>query len=179
MQLVRNEQAAIDPERPDPKDLIEYHDKYQKAVLLHAGGKKEESLAMCLEIIAERPDFMMARIMAARELVEGGRYAEALTHSNAILTEAPENAQEYVYRAGIHEKLGDEEAALADYGRALALPSVNPSAYVKRAQLLARRGETAAAIDDLETALPGLPAGSADRDEAESLLKELTAEPDS
>ena len=187
-----DEQPAIDPKRPDPKDLIKFHDTFQRAVLIHAAGRVDEALAMCLELVAEKPDLLMAQILLTREYFKQEQFDKALAHCDAAVAAAPTKATEYVYRAGIHEKLSDEDAALADYTKAIELDiakskEANPNApgrhfarpgtYLLRAKLLVQRGEMAAAIEDLQIAAKRFTVDSPDRSEAEALLEELMAEP--
>ncbi len=188
-----SEQLTSAKDRPDPKDLIKYHDGHQKAVLLQSIGQEEEALAICLDLISQKPDFLMAQVMASRMLFQKGRYAESLVHADAIVERDPEKLSERLFRASVHEALGDDDAALKDYDFVIAKdneidPSdlaqgirtrAHPSVYYDRAKLLSRQGDTAAAIDDVKTALSYLSDDSPDRAEGEELLRELKAKPGS
>ena len=171
------ETPRMDRTLPDPKDLISLHDRYQGAVLMHVQGQRDEALAICRELIAEKSDFLMARTMLARELAKDGNYAESLEHLDAILEAAPDSPGELAYRAGVHESAGSDALALADYSRALALDATMGTVHLKRAKLLARTGDPGGAIADLIEALKTLPADSPDRSEAQTLLQTL-GEPD-
>jgi len=168
----RDEQPLVDPNRPDAKDLIASHAAYQKAVLLHATGQKDEAVAICEEVIAERPDFLMVRIMLSREMAERGRFAEALTHCDAVLAQVETSPKEHVFRADIHEKMGNDSAALADYDAALELSPSHVEARIARARVHLRAGRVDAAEVDLRHALQHLPPEDPRRKDAETMLRD-------
>lgn len=64
-------------ENDDPKTLVPFHARMNRAVMLYQGGKADEAVDVAKKLLAERPEMTMARDLLAFVLQQTERTAEA------------------------------------------------------------------------------------------------------
>ena len=79
------EALAVDETKPDPKDLIEFHELDNRLVRMFEHGKYAEALPICREMVAERPDFWGTHYNLAHALHALGQDEEAITRLRRTL----------------------------------------------------------------------------------------------
>lgn len=66
-------------EADDPKNLIDIHRDYERALTLTGDGERQFAIDLLRGVIRRRPDFTAAYMNAASMLIEAGRAADAVT----------------------------------------------------------------------------------------------------
>lgn len=69
---------TIDPSRPDPKDLIEFHELDNRLVGLFEHGQYAAALPLCKEMVVQRPDFWGTQYSLGTAYLRLGREDEAI-----------------------------------------------------------------------------------------------------
>jgi tetratricopeptide (TPR) repeat protein len=140
----------LDPERPDPKDLITYHVAHQRTFMAATAGRWDEAEAACLEVLDGLPDFWEANSNLAKIRIGQKRWAESLPLLERALELKPDQ-YEIVYDQGLAlTELGDLEGAADAFRRAVPLDPEPPKAELNLSRALFNLGQTEAALEHAE-----------------------------
>ena len=93
----------------DPKNAIELIEKQRSAWVEHAYGRSEEAIRRLREVIAERPQFIIAYVDLASILYATGRTQEAISALEAALAEEPTNVPA-ASKLGLYTALSGDSA---------------------------------------------------------------------
>jgi arylsulfatase A-like enzyme len=123
-------QAAvrIDESKPDPKDLISFHEYKMKVVRLIYHERLDEAKTVCEKMRAEWPNMPDSHLELGHVTFKKGEFAESIAHNLRYLAlinqpdvQHPEslvfNASEPVFIA--HRRLGEAHSKLGDYDKAV------------------------------------------------------------
>ncbi|MEJ2581249.1 MAG: sulfatase-like hydrolase/transferase [Acidobacteriota bacterium] len=137
----------LDPERPDPKDLIALHVAHQRTFLAMADGRWDEAEAACLTVLDALPDFYEAAGNLAKIKVGQRRWAESLPLLERALALKPDQ-YEIVHDQGLAlTELGELEEAADAFRRAVELDPSPPTGELNLSRALFNLGETREALD--------------------------------
>jgi len=101
----------IDPDRDDPKDLIDYHRKASQVLAFLGTRQYDRAEALCKELVADRPDLHAAWQMLGNFAMLKQDYAAAVKHSEEVLRIAADDPLA-LYRLGYaHNRLGHRAEA--------------------------------------------------------------------
>lgn len=101
----------IDPDRDDPKDLIDYHRKASQVLAFIGTRQYDKAEALCNELVAARPDLHAAWQMLGNFAMLKQDYAAAVKHSEEVLRIAKDDPLA-LYRLGYaHNRLGHGDEA--------------------------------------------------------------------
>ncbi len=140
----------LDPERPDPKDLITYHVAHQRTFMAATDGRWDEAETACLEVLEGLPDFWEANSNLAKIRVGQKRWAESLPLLERALELKPDQ-YEIVYDQGLAlTELGDLEGAVDAFRRAIPLDPEPPKGELNLSRALFNLGEVQEALDHAE-----------------------------
>ncbi len=110
----------IEPGRDDPKDLIGYHRTASRVLALIGTKQYDEAEALCVELVAERPDLPEAWQMLGNFAMLNEDFAAAVDHSEQVLRIESNDARA-LYRLGYaHNRLGRIDEAKKNFSRLLA-----------------------------------------------------------
>lgn len=137
----------LDPQRPDPKDLIGLHVAHQRTFLAMADGRWDDAEAACLEVLEGLPDFYEAVGNLAKIRVGQRRWAESLPLLDRALEIRPDQ-YEIVHDQGLAlTELGDLEGAVDAFRRAVSIDPASPTAELNLSRALFNLGEDREALD--------------------------------
>jgi arylsulfatase A-like enzyme len=71
----------LDPNKPDPKDFIQYHEYYQKITYLTNHGQYDQAKAVCEKALAEWPAMPDTYLLLGRITFQSGKWAESITYN--------------------------------------------------------------------------------------------------
>lgn len=149
---------AIDPARPDPKDLIGLHADNQRAIEAISAGRLDEAEALCRKILREHPDFAEVLMSLARIAMKRQDWGEAVRRLDEVLERDPDQYQA-LYDLGVAlTKLGRREEAVEAFRKAVPLDPEPPKARINLARALLAVGRTEEAGRELEPAAGTPPA---------------------
>ena len=115
--------AVFDPNREDPKDLIDVHVAFQRTLELD----DVQAEAEIREFLAERPRTRIFRQALGRKLKKQQRYGEAVEQFTSLIEYFPSEGITYVERGLVRELMGDTTEAARDFRQAQKLlPATSP-----------------------------------------------------
>lgn len=131
----------------DPKTMVDYLRRYDRAVGLIATGKSAEGIAELGMLIPEAPENYMARYQLAAGLLAAGRDAEAEAELTRVVADAPTFSNGYLMLGEVQARQGKLDAASRSYDAAATTGPGNSEPVLAKAKLLesAGRFEPAAA----------------------------------
>ncbi|KPJ65535.1 MAG: hypothetical protein AMJ43_10505 [Coxiella sp. DG_40] len=120
--------VGIDESKPDPKDLISFHEYKMKVVHLIYHKRPDEAKTVCEKMLAEWPNMPDTHLELGHVTFKKGEFAESIAHNLMYLAlisqpgiQHPEslvfNAGEPVFMA--HRRLGEAYSKLGDYDKAV------------------------------------------------------------
>ncbi len=130
-----------------------------RALVLGRLGRRAQALTVCDDVLADRPDFVFAAMLAADLHLADGNGDLAIRALEEALTRVPEEATPVIhYRLGhVYELVGNLESAAASYRLAMEDPTVEVFAANDYALMLAvRAGDPEAALPIAKRALRAL-----------------------
>ncbi|GII04674.1 tetratricopeptide repeat protein [Planobispora takensis] len=159
--------------------------RYNRAQVLGAMGRLEESLDDYSAVVALDPDFPEHHFNVGNILRRLHREEEAIAAYERALRLSPPFPEAYYNLGDARLELGDVQGALRDFGYTIELDPAHVDARVNRAGLLYELGETDAAWQDVTAGLDLAPANVhllclkgqllAERGEVEAGLRALSA----
>ncbi|GIH97246.1 tetratricopeptide repeat protein [Planobispora siamensis] len=132
--------------------------RYNRAQVLGAMGRLEESLDDYTAVVALDPDFPEHHFNVGNILRRLHREEEAIAAYERALRLSPPFPEAYYNLGDARLELGDVRGALADFGYTIELDPAHVDARVNRAGLLYELGETDAAWQDVTAGLDLAPA---------------------
>jgi len=140
----------LDPQRPDPKDLVDLHVAHQRTFLAMGDGRWDEAEAACLQVLDGLPNFYEAVSNLAKIRIGQRRWAESLPLLDRSLEIRPDQ-YEIVHDQGLAlTELGDLEGAVDAFRRAVLLDPAPPTAELNLSRALFNLGEIQDALDHAE-----------------------------
>jgi tetratricopeptide (TPR) repeat protein len=114
---------------PESKKLSKVHQ-------LRAQNHPDEALALCEEILKEKPDYYPAQRCKGDMLVQLKRYEEALAFYDGITQKNPRHSVAFVAKAEVQAKLKHYNEALSTYESALKADPRNCVAWQGKGDML-------------------------------------------
>jgi tetratricopeptide (TPR) repeat protein len=105
----------------DPKAMIDYLQRYDRAVGLSSSGRQEEAIPLLRSLVPEAPENYMVRYQLGTALLTAGHVEEAGAEFRAVIGAAPEFANGYLLAATAEGRLGRVDDAVRHYEAAIAL----------------------------------------------------------
>ncbi len=119
-----------------------------------AAGELDAAAKAAGQALALQPDYLDAKLLLCRVLIEQGRYAPAANELKQTMAAEPQDAR-VPYLLGVaQEKIGQLEDALASFRRAHAMDESNLAAVKAAAEVLVALGQTRRAQLYIESFLP-------------------------
>jgi len=144
---------TIDPDRPDPKDLIGLHANNQRAIAAVSAGRLDEAERLYRRILREHPGFVEATMGLARVAMARERWAEAVPLLEQVLRTAPDQYQAR-YDLGVAlTRLGRLDEAVEAFRQAVPHDPQPPDALVNLGRALRKAGRPGKAAQVLERAV--------------------------
>jgi arylsulfatase A-like enzyme/predicted Zn-dependent protease len=156
----------------DPKTMVDYLGRYDRAVALNASGRLEEGIEILRALLPEVPENFMAGYQLAAALLAAGRLDEAAVVLRAVVEAAPEFSNGHLLRAEVEAQRGEIDEAVRSCEAAAATDLHSAEAHFAMGRLLESNGRFEAAG---EAYLEGLRRAPDDREIARRLV-ELRAE---
>ncbi len=116
-------------------------------------GDLEKAQASATQALSRDPDYVPARILLARILLERGRYAEAAEELHKAEELQPENAEIHYLLGVALEKRNEYAEALESYQKAGLLDPGNAAYVTASAEVLVAMGKSREALELLEKRL--------------------------
>ena len=111
---------ALDTLGDDAKDLIEFHNAFHHDLRdLQRQQLEAEAIALCRELIAQRPGAVECHAVLASMLVAAGRQAEALAAYDTVVALAPGQPFLRLARGLVYAELGRPADAVGDFREVL------------------------------------------------------------
>lgn len=129
----------------DPKTMVDYLRRYDRAIGLIASGKGAEGIAELQTLVPEAPENYMARYQLAAGLFAAGRDAEAETELARVVADAPAFSNGYLMLGEIQARQGKIDAAVSSYDAAAATSHGYTDPILSKARLLQSVGRFDAA----------------------------------
>jgi len=137
----------LDPQRPDPKDLVDLHVAHQRTFLAMGDGRWDEAEAACLQVLDGLPNFYEAVSNLAKIRIGQRRWAESLPLLDRALEIRPDQ-YEIVHDQGLAlTELGDLEGAVEAFRRAVLIDPAPPTAELNLTRALFNLGENREAVE--------------------------------
>jgi len=76
----------LDPAKPDPKDLIGYHEDYQQAINSISTGRFTEAVLIGRKMLRDWPNIPDTYLLLARAVIKRGQLKEAINYSSRYLS---------------------------------------------------------------------------------------------
>ena len=144
---------AIDPDRPDPKDVIGYHARHMRLPYLLSRGALDEAEAEARALEQERPDDWRGPLYLGEVALARGQAEEAVAHLERAIERRPDDADLHHALGRALVAAGDLERALATYGKAVELDPSDPSILANRGVAYRLAGRPSEAADAYRAAL--------------------------
>ena len=110
---------ALDPSYEEPPffygDLMQQHGRY------------EEAISFLRRAIANRTDYVPARVALAKALIGLKKWEQAITELNEAVRLDPRHPQPHLLLSQVYFRLGDEERAREEKDLSLKLRRENPT----------------------------------------------------
>lgn len=119
----------IDPEKDDPKDIIEYHVLSNSIGYLTEIENYELAEKNCRKLIEQKPDLYMGYYKMARYLEHRKEYAEVIDYLLKVIELEPDFVSAYVGLAEMQKNLGHYDLAIDSARKALELEKDSVDAY--------------------------------------------------
>ncbi|MHC4790804.1 MAG: sulfatase-like hydrolase/transferase [Planctomycetota bacterium] len=159
----------LDQKKPDPKDLISYHEDSQRVTYLIYHGRFDEAKAICEKMLVEWPDLPDTHLHLGRLTFEKGELAESIAHNSKYLTLVKQpgvqhheslvfnpNAPTYMAHnllGGAYYKLEQYDKAVEHYTAILAIQFEHPDAHSNLAGAFFKLGKIDEAVKHWTEAL--------------------------
>ena len=168
--------GKFDQTKPDPKDLISYHEDNQRVVYLISHERLDEAKAICERMLADWPDMPDTYLQLGRVTFEKGEFAESITHNAKYLAlvsqvdvQHPESPvfnpnkptfMTHNLLGAAYYQLEQYDKAVEHYTAVLAIKSGQPDMHNNLASAFFKLGKTERAAEHWTEALrlkPGWP----------------------
>jgi len=145
---------GFDPDKDDPKDLIAYHRRLTQAIFDDLpSGRIDGALAIARQLVAERPQVFVSRLLLATVFVEAQDYASALDEYDALVRDRPENMSLLAERGRLRRLAGNPDGAADDLETVLRIEPNNVAALLNRGLLRAWQGAHGRAVEDFSAVI--------------------------
>ena len=135
--LERRVDVAFDAAGDDAKDLIDLHNAFHHELrALRGEGKVEKAIAMCRELIAQRPEATECYSVLASMLIATDRRAEAVEVYGTAIELSPGDAFLLLARGRLYMTLSRPAEAAADFREASKLSPTHTGSLVALGQAL-------------------------------------------
>jgi arylsulfatase A-like enzyme/Tfp pilus assembly protein PilF len=165
-----DEALVFDASRPDPKDRIQLHERFELILDRLDARRFAEAEALCRTVLAEQEDVAAAWILLGDIAYESGRLEDAVAHYEAFLSASaressrgaseaevlalsPDVVRAHYDLANALAGLGRREEALTHYREALELTPDHLEAHYNLGLTLAELGRIAEAGAEFEAVL--------------------------
>ncbi len=166
-------EKLVDPERPDPKDRVEFLGRYDRALALLGRGKVDEAIREFAELARQDPRNPSLLLQWGQALILAKRLPEARKVYERLVAVDPAFGLGWYRLAQVRDNLGDLAGAEAAYRKAIEVDPLAVDPRKALASLLADRGRVREAIDVLEKARDLDPGDEAIRRDLERFWKKL------
>lgn len=149
---------AVNPEKADPKDLIEYHARAMGIGFLIHDEQFDLAKKQCIALIEDRPSFYKAYFQLAKMYVMQENFTEAIPYLHKVIELKPDDANAYEALGDIarqQDRLGE---AVEYYAKVLELKPDYVRAYHQLAICLIEQGKYEAVQEYRSEALLEAPA---------------------
>jgi arylsulfatase A-like enzyme len=147
----------LDPNKPDPKDFIQYHEYYQKITYLTNHGQYDQAQAICKKVLAEWPDMPDTYLLLGRITFQSGQWAESIAHNtkylDMVIRQGAQHPRSLVFNpnqsllaaygflGGAYFELGQYDKAVEQCSAALQIKYNQPEVHSNLAAALYRKGQ--------------------------------------
>jgi arylsulfatase A-like enzyme/Flp pilus assembly protein TadD len=150
----------FDDTKEDPKDLIEFHEMRGRLTALLLQRKPVEALALCEEMLRQRPDFGRGYVVLAKIAMEREDFSTAVSALRRALELNPEAVDLHYQLGNALASEGKLEAAIGQFQHALQLDPRHAKAHGALGRALQLTGRVEEAIGHFRQAVecrPDLP----------------------
>jgi arylsulfatase A-like enzyme/Tfp pilus assembly protein PilF len=130
-----NEDFSFNQSADDPKDLISFHEEYQKAFRLLAQDRPVDARALGEPLIRQRPEFYDLYNLLLSIAVKQKDYENAIRYGEKALALKPDRFDIHQVMGFAYSQTQQDEAAARHYERALELASKEADYLDKRLQV--------------------------------------------
>lgn len=152
----------------DPKAMVDYLARYDRAIALNSSGRLEEGIEILRALLPEVPENFMAGYQLAAALLAAGRLDEAAETLRGVVEAAPEFSNGHLLRAEVEAQRGEIDEAVRSCEAAAATDPNSAEPYFAMGRLLESNGRFEAAG---EAFLDGLRRAPDDREMARRLVE--------
>jgi len=124
-----NEDFLIDPEKDDPKDIIDYHVLSNSIGYLTQVENYELAEINCQKLIEQKPDIYMGYYKMAHYLTQREKYDEAIDYLSKVIELKPDFVTAYIGLAEANKKLGQYDRAISYAQKALQIEKDSAEAF--------------------------------------------------
>lgn len=142
-----DDDLLIDANRPDPKDLIVFHEARGKLDVLLFHNRLDEAERVCNELLQRIPDYADAHFHLASIAAKRGEPATSIARYRRVLELDPAHVEAHTNLATELESAGQRDEAIRHLQLAIAADAESPEAHHNLASLLARGGRLDEAIE--------------------------------
>jgi arylsulfatase A-like enzyme/Tfp pilus assembly protein PilF len=136
-----SKKLEFDPNKEDPKDLIEFYKMHLELHALFKEEKYDEAEKLCRELLRQRPDFSDAHSYLGEIAVARGEPAKSIAYFEEALRLDKERVDVHQKLANALESLGRIDEALKHQQEALRLKPEGPQVLNSYGALLAKQGK--------------------------------------
>ena len=147
------EEFSLDPDKDDPKDLVDFHSVRMNLVHLLHTKQYTQAAELCRQMVEQRPQYAMGHYDLGVLAMELKDHAAAAPHLRRAIELKPDYAEAHNNLAILLASQGRHEEAKAHYERALQARPQFAEAYNNLGRLLESRGRRDDAIRHYEQAL--------------------------
>jgi arylsulfatase A-like enzyme/lipopolysaccharide biosynthesis regulator YciM len=144
-----DEDFRFDHSRDDPKDLIEYHTSFQKAVSLSFEEKYDEAKVIFEKLLRERENSHEIHPQLARIAVSQEDYPNAIMHLTKAIEVYPKNNEYYNNLGTIYVKQQNHHQAEIYFKKSLTIDPDNTIALNHLGSIMIRQGRVKEAVENL------------------------------
>jgi arylsulfatase A-like enzyme/tetratricopeptide (TPR) repeat protein len=147
------EGAVVDPGRPDPKDLIEYHTARMGISFLVEQGQLAEASRLAEQMLRLRPDLALGHVALAEIALKQGDHRRALTRLERAVELEPDRVEALGRLGTTLAALGRFDDAAARLRRAVELRPGDAELHNDLGVVLARLDDARGAAEQYEQAV--------------------------
>ncbi len=152
----------LDPNRPDPKDFIQYHEYYQRITYLTNHGQYDQAKALCQKALAEWPALPDTYLLLGRITFQSGQWAESIDYNtkyvDLVTRQGAQHLRSLVFNpnqpllaafgflGGAYFELGRYDKAIEQCNASLRIKYNQPEVHTNLARAFFRLGNLDQAI---------------------------------
>ena len=136
-----------DPDAPDPKDLVDFHNRFVELQHLESGGQLDRAREIGQALLALRPDVPVVIEGMCGIALEREDYHEAVEHCSRALAIDPDQFSAARDLGQAQAALGRLDEAIESYRNAVRIRPNAPRVHYDLAHLHYRRGEMDLALE--------------------------------